>query len=173
MNTDFIIGASGLYLGDMLFVLISFILLFALVKHFAWGPVSSMMKSRSDKIANDLDFAEKSRKDADELAQKRDAELKQSRAQASEIVTTARETGDKQRQEIIDNAQTEAQQLKENAQKDIDQQRKDALKGVQDQMADISVEIASKIIGKQLSADDQKDLIDSYIEGLGKSNGSR
>ena len=58
---------------------------------------------------------------------------------------------------------------KEKAQADIEQQKKDALADSKNDVADLSIEIASKIIKKSLNADDQKALIDSYIEGLGNN----
>ena len=70
---------------------------------------------------------------------------------------------------IIGNAQNEAKSLKDKAKQDIEQERADALKSAQDDIASLSIEIASKVIKKELDENSQKDLIDSYIEGLGDS----
>lgn len=174
MLSHFVIGAAtGLYLGDLLFYLISFIILMLLIKHFAWGPVTKMMDSRASKISNDLDYAEKSRDEASKLQAQRQQALDASQTEAAGIVSDARENGEKQRQTIVANAEDSAKTLKANAAKDIEQERKDALKGAQDDVAALSIEIASKIIQKELKADDHKALVDSYIEGLGKQNGAR
>ena len=58
--------------------------------------------------------------------------------------------------------------MKEQARRDADQARENALRGAKDDVANLSIEIASKLIQKQLNADDQQALIDSYIEGLVK-----
>ncbi|RDG26720.1 ATP synthase F0 subunit B [Lactiplantibacillus plantarum] len=168
MLSHLIIGASGLYLGDMLFIGISFIVLMALISVVAWKPITKMMADRADKIANDIDSAQKSRQEASDLAdQWRDA-LSHSRAEASEIVADAKKSAEKQRLSIIADAQNEATQYKQNARKDIEQERQDALKNVQSDVVDISVAIATKIIKKQLDPEGQQALINSYIEGLGK-----
>ncbi|MCG0731684.1 F0F1 ATP synthase subunit B [Lactiplantibacillus plantarum] len=168
MLSHLIIGASGLYLGDMLFIGISFIVLMALISVVAWKPITKMMADRADKIANDIDSAQKSRQEASDLAdQWRDA-LSHSRAEASEIVADAKKSGEKQRSSIVADAQNEATQYKQNARKEIEQERQDALKNVQSDVADISVAIATKIIKKQLDPEGQQALINSYIEGLGK-----
>ena len=60
--------------------------------------------------------------------------------------------------------------MKDNAKKDIEQQRQEAMSGIKNDVAELSIEIASKIIQKELNAEDQKALVDSYIEGLGKQN---
>lgn len=173
MFSNLIVGASEAYLGDSLFVLVVFIILVALVGKFAFGPVSKMMQARSDKITNDLDNAAQSREDAAKLAAQRATELKNSKSEAVEIVNTAKRNGEKQRESMVTLAQEEVQTLKQNAKKDIEQSRLDALNSVRDDVAQLSIEIASKLIKKELSVTDQKSLINSYIEGLDKQNETR
>ncbi|AVK60812.1 ATP synthase F0 subunit B [Lactobacillus sp. CBA3605] len=168
MLSHLIIGASGLYLGDMLFIAISFLVLMAIIAKVAWNPITKMMADRADKIANDIDAAQKSRQTATDLADQRREALSHSRSEASDIVADAKQSGEKQRASIVTDAQNEATQYKQNARKDIEQERQDALKNVQTDVADISVQIASKIIKKQLDPKGQQALINSYIEGLGK-----
>lgn len=160
--------SNSLYVGDMIFYLVSLVILMLLVKKFAWGPITKMMQDRADKIANDIDSAEASRNEASKLAEQRESELQNARSEAATIVGNAKQSGESQRTQIITSAQSEAQALKENAQQDAEQAREDALKSAKDDVANLSIEIASKIIHKELSAGDQKALIDSYIEGLGK-----
>ncbi|USS85138.1 F0F1 ATP synthase subunit B [Fructilactobacillus myrtifloralis] len=155
-------------IGDALFYAVLFIILMWLIKVVAWKPVTKMMQDRSDKIANDIDTAEKSRNEALELAKKRQTELANSQAEASEIISKAQQTGDKRRESIISSANLDAKTIKENAAKDIEQQQRDALANSKNDVADLSIEIASKLIQKNLDANDQKTLIDSYIEGLDK-----
>ncbi|MED9787373.1 MAG: F0F1 ATP synthase subunit B [Latilactobacillus curvatus] len=173
MFSNLIVGASEAYLGDSLFVLVVFIILVALVGKFAFGPVSKMMQARSDKITNDLDNAAQSREDAAKLAAQRATELKNAKSEAVEIVNTAKQNGEKQREGMVTLAQEEVQTLKQNAKKDIEQARLDALNSARDDVAQLSIEIASKLIKKELSVTDQKSLINSYIEGLDKQNETR
>lgn len=173
MFSNLIVGASASYLGDSLFVLVVFIILVALVGKFAFGPVSKMMQERSNKITNDLDSAAQSREDAAKLAAQRATELKSSKSEAVEIVNTAKQNGEKQREGMVTLAQEEVQTLKQNAKKDIEQARLDALNSARDDVAQLSIEIASKLIKKELSVTDQKSLINSYIEGLDKQNETR
>ncbi|KRM43398.1 F0F1 ATP synthase subunit B [Lentilactobacillus parafarraginis] len=162
-----VVGAQ-LYTGDMLFVMISFLILMYLIKLVAWKPITKMMQNRSDKIANDIDSAKNSRDKAAELAQKRQAELDKTREDASAIMNTAKQNGQKQREQIVEDARNEASNLKSSAEKDIEQQRQEALANSRKDVASLSIEIASKIISKELNEDDQKELVNSYIEGLGK-----
>ena len=69
MQTTLWLAAESSSLGDTLFVLISFIILTLLVKHFAWGPITQMMDKRVKKITDDLDYADNERQEAESLKQ--------------------------------------------------------------------------------------------------------
>lgn len=161
-----VLGANQVALGDMLFILVSFIVLALLVKHFAWGPVTKMMDARSEKITGDLDYADQERSRAEKLAKEREDALKNSRAEAVEIVNKAKESGETQKKSIVSDAHSEAEELRQRAKSDAAKAREDAMAGAQNDIANLSLEIASKVISKELNADDQKSLIDSYIKEL-------
>jgi ATP synthase, F0 subunit b len=161
-----VLGANQVALGDMLFILVSFIVLALLVKHFAWGPVTKMMDARSEKITGDLDYADQERTRAEKLAKEREDALKNSRAEAVEIVNKAKESGETQKKSIVSDAHSEAEELRQRAKSDAAKAREDAMAGAQNDIANLSLEIASKVISKELNADDQKSLIDSYIKEL-------
>ena len=161
-----VLGANQVALGDMLFILISFIVLVLLVKHFAWGPVVKMMDARSEKITGDLDYADQERTRAEKLAKEREDALKNSRAEAVEIVNKAKESGETQKKSIVTDAHSEAEEVRQRAKSDAAKAREDAMASAQNDIANLSLEIASKVISKELNADDQKSLIDSYIKEL-------
>ena len=95
INQIVLAGASeGLALGNMLFVLVAFLVLMLLIKHFAWGPVVKMMESRADKVSRDLDSAEEARKQAEADAAERSAQLQTAR-------TDAKTAAGKQRDQIV------------------------------------------------------------------------
>ncbi len=167
MINGMISAAAGLTWGDTLFGLSTFIVLMLLVGHFAWNPVTKMMASRQEKITSDLDYADQSRDEADKLLAQRKNELQSTQADAVNIINTAKVNGETQSKKIIADAHAQATDLKTKAEADIAQAKQDALNSARDQVADLSVAIASKIIGKELSAGDQQALIDDYIKGLG------
>lgn len=173
MYSTFLLGDAGVQWGDFLFYLIMFIIMLLIVKHFAWGPVTKMMDKRATKISNDIDSAEKARKEAEDLAAKRQTALKNSRTEAAGIINRAKQNGEQQKASIVNAANEEVKTMKANAKKDIQQEKQDALSSVKNDVAELSIEIASKIIQKELTPESQKELVDSYIEGLGKQNGNR
>lgn len=167
-------AASGTFPGSMIFIFVSMLVLMFLLKKYAWGPVTKMMDERAEKIADDIDTAEKARVEANRLATQRQEELKNSKAEAVAIVTAAKENGNKQGKVILDKTHDEVKQMQANAQRDIEQAKEDALKDVKKDVAALSIDIASQLIQKELKSDEQQNvLIDSYIEGLGNANETR
>ncbi|MBC6342041.1 ATP synthase F0 subunit B [Lactobacillus kimbladii] len=164
----FAASAGHIYLGNTLWYLIVFAILLILVKHYAWGPVSDMMEKRRQKVISDLDSAAGNRKKAEVLANEREAALKNSRQEATQILTDAKASAEKTSTQIVAEANDNAASIHEKAKADAAQAKADALDEARAQVADISVTIAEKVISKNLSADDQKDLVDQFIKGLNK-----
>ncbi|EOZ5809590.1 F0F1 ATP synthase subunit B [Enterococcus hirae] len=160
-------------LGNIIVVSGSFLILMFLLKHFAWGPISDILKKREDKIANDLDSAEKSRINSAKMEQEREQQLLASRSDAADIIKNAKESGELSRQNILKETQEEVARLKSKAQTDIMLERDIALNSVKDDVADLSLQIAAKILNKELSPEMHESLINQYIEGLGSSNETR
>lgn len=160
-------------LGNIIVVSGSFLILMFLLKHFAWGPISDILKKREDKIANDLDSAEKSRINSAKMEQEREQQLLASRSDAADIIKNAKESGELSRQNILKETKEEVARLKSKAQTDIMLERDTALNSVKDDVADLSLQIAAKILNKELSPEMHESLINQYIEGLGSSNETR
>lgn len=167
MTVQTLFAASHhIYLGNAIWYLVIFAILMLLVKHYAWGPVSDMMEKRRQKIIDDLDSAASDRKKAETLANEREAALKDSRQEATKILSDAQENAQKTSSEIVANANTDAASIRKKAEEDAKKAKTEALDAARDQVADISVAIAEKIIAKNLSAEDQKDLVNQFIKGL-------
>ncbi|KKB44931.1 F0F1 ATP synthase subunit B [Bacillus thermotolerans] len=164
-----VVGASpGFNGGDILFQLVMFIILLALLKKFAWGPLMGIMQQREDHIASEIDAAEKSRAEANKLLEETRAELNAARQEAQGIIDNAKKIGASQKEEIIAAARAESERMKESAKMEIEQQTEQAMSSLREQVASLSVLIASKVIEKDLSEADQQKLIDEYIKEAGE-----
>ena len=167
MTVQTLFAASHhIYLGNAIWYLVIFAILMLLVKHYAWGPVSDMRDKRRQKIIDVWDSAGSDRKIAETLANEREAALKDSRQEATKILSDAKENAQKTSSEIVANANTDAASIRKKAEEDAKKAKTEALDAARDQVADISVAIAEKIIAKNLSAEDQKDLVNQFIKGL-------
>jgi len=154
--------------GDILFQLVMFIILMALITKFAWGPLMGIMKQREEHIANEIGAAEQSRTEAKKLLEEQRDLLKEARNEAQSLIESAKKQGDVQREEIIVAARAESERLKDSAKLEIEQQKEKAVAAIREQVASLSVLIASKVIEKELSAEDQEKLINEYIQEVGE-----
>ncbi|MFK4567421.1 F0F1 ATP synthase subunit B [Enterococcus sp. UD-01] len=175
MLDHLVIGEAGpsTTLGTIIVVSGAFLILMLLIKKFAWEAITDMLQKREDKIANDLDSAEKSRIAAAKLEEERQKKLLSSKSEAADILKQAKESGDKNRQKILTETKAEVSQLREKARQDISQEHEAAMASVKDEVASLSLQIAEKILNKELTPEAHDSLINSYIEGLGKSNEAR
>ncbi|WP_080872373.1 F0F1 ATP synthase subunit B [Oceanobacillus timonensis] len=165
-----VIGADvgGLQWPDMLVQLFFFLILLALLKKFAWGPLMKKMEDREQYVANEIDAAEKSRAEAEKASKEAADQLDQVRAEAQKMIEDAKAAGTRQEEQIIESAKKEADRIKEAAQADIQNEKERAIEALQDKVASLSVLIASKVIEKELSEQDQEKLINEYIKEVGE-----
>src|SRR5699024_11234865 len=96
------------------------------------------------------------------------ARLKQTKEEAQKIINDAKDDGAQQEKNIIESDREEALRLKEAAEADIQREKEKATQALQDQVASLSVLIASKVIEKEISAQDQEKLINDYIKEVGE-----
>ena len=157
----------GTIIGDFILIAGSFLLLIFLVKKYAWGNITSILDARAEKITNDIDEAETARKKAEELAAKREAELAGSRQEATTILETAKETAEKNKAHILSEANQEALRLKEKAQLEISQNKEEAMNSIKGDVADLTVNLAGKLLSQQLDSEGHRQLIDRYLNELG------
>ncbi|MFQ7254943.1 F0F1 ATP synthase subunit B [Streptococcus sp. A12] len=157
----------GTIIGDFILIAGSFLLLIFLVKKFAWGNITSILDARAEKITNDIDQAEAARKKAEELAAKREEELAGSRQEATTILETAKETAEKNKAHILSEANQEALRLKEKAQLEISQNKEEAMNSIKGDVADLTVNLAGKLLSQQLDSEGHRQLIDRYLNELG------
>lgn len=154
-------------LGNLIITTGSVLLLYILIRIFAWDQITGIFKAREEKISNDIDGAEAAREKAEALAAKRQEELAGARTEATQIIDDAKETGKNQEAKIVAEAFEEASRLKAKAIQDIEQSKAEALSSVKSDVADLTVLLAEKIMTTNLDKEAQSNLIDSYLDKLG------
>lgn len=160
------LAAHQLPLGNMLFIIISFLVLMVILKKVAYGPLTKVLDERAAKISSDIDSAEKARQEAEKLAAQRQSELADTRQQATKVIADAKASAQKQSETLLAAASERATLINQQAQTDAEKLKEDAISNAKDDVAALSVAIASKLMQKELSLDDQQALIDAYISDL-------
>jgi F-type H+-transporting ATPase subunit b len=170
LTFDLALGAAagGLNTGDIIFQLVMFLILLALLKKYALGPVMNIMKQREEHIANEINSSEEINKEAKKLVEEQRELLKQARVEAQSLVENAKKLGEQQKEDIIQAARSEAGRLKDAALKEIEQEKEQAVAALREQVASLSVLIASKVIEKELNEQEQEKLINDYINEVGE-----
>ncbi|MFM7329886.1 MAG: F0F1 ATP synthase subunit B [Bacteroidota bacterium] len=153
--------------GLLFWQTVVFLALFFFLAKFAWKPILSSLKEREESIQQALDAAEKAKQDMAALQAGNEKLLREAREERDRIVRDAREAANR----LIDQAQTEAKKsadkMIEDAKSVINTEKQSALREVKSQVAMFSIEIAEKLVKKNLSSDKaQKDLAESYLKEI-------
>lgn len=152
------------YWTSTVFTVIAFIILMLLLNKFAFGPLFAIMEKRRQLIQEQMNTAENSRKEAEASMAEQRAALEEARKEAYAIIEQAKTTSTKQADEIVQSAKNEAVRLKNEALVDIESEKNKAISALRTEVGGISVQIASKIIEKQVDAKSQEELVDKYLK---------
>lgn len=148
---------------------ISFVIL--LVLFFKWGypAVVKTMKAREDRIKDDLEGAEGAKTEAETVLNEYRAQLADARAEAGRIIDEARQAADQVRRDLIARAETDAADLRARAQEDIRLAGERAMADLRSRVSDLAIELAEKVVERNLDRDTQIALIDNYINSVGSN----
>lgn len=166
MNSLLILNAlTTPSIGLIFWTTIVFLLLLFILTKFAWKPILSAVKSREQKIEDALKEAEKAREEIKKLQADNEKLLQQARLEYDNIIKEAREIKEKMISDAKAQAQKEAQKILTSAHESINAQKNAAIAEIKQQVATLSIEIASKILKKELSNPDaQKQLVKQMLE---------
>lgn len=141
-------------IGLIVWQTLAFLLLVFLLGKFAWKPVLKSIHERERSIDDALEAAKKAKEEMARLTNENEALLKQARAERDVILKEAKQLKDQIVSDAKASAQTEGAKLIEKAKQEIDSQKTAALAEVKNQVAELSLQIAEKVLNKQL--EDQK-----------------
>ena len=160
---DLLLPESGLVIWQ----LVIFLGLFFLLAKFAWKPILSSLKEREESIQQALDSAESAKKEMASLKADNEILLRETREERDKILRDAREAGNRIHDQAQADAKKNADRLIEDAKAVIQTEKNAALRDVKEQVAMFSLEIAERLIKKNLSDDKaQKELANTFIKDL-------
>lgn len=160
-------GASGVQWGTIFVTCITFGILLLLLKKFAWGPLKDVMDKREHDINKDIDDAEQAKLNAQKLEEQNKQTLKETQDEVQRILEDSKVQARKQHEEIIHEANIRANGMVETAQNEINSEKERAIADINNQVSELSVLIASKVLQKEISENDQKALVEKYIKEAG------
>ena len=153
--------------GLIFWQVVIFLLLFLLLSKMAWKPIIASLKEREKSIQDALDTAEKARAEMSQLKADNEKLLKEAREERDRILREAREISNRMKEEAQADAKKSADKIVEDARAAINIEKQAALRDVRTQVAMFSLQIAEKLMKKNLSDDkSQKDLVENYVKDL-------
>ena len=139
-------------------------------KKFLLTPVKKVIAERKAKADSEIADAQKLRTEAEAMKAEYEQNLQNARTEANQIVAAAQKTAAARSEEIVGEARAQAAALKQKAEADIAQERKKAVNEVKDEIGGIAMEIASKVVEREIKEADHKDLIDEFIKNVGEAS---
>ena len=158
----------GVNFWTALFILLNTLIIFFVAKKFLFVPVMKIITDRQQEIDGMYTQAGEAKDQAQKLQTEYEEKLSDAAAASERIVKEATVRAQNREEEIIRQANERAEAILAKATADIAQEKKKALNDAKDEISVIALSIAGKVVGRELSADDQTKLVDSFIEELGE-----
>jgi F-type H+-transporting ATPase subunit b len=150
--------------GLFIWTILTFLGLLWLLAKFAWRPLLQALESRQELIRKSLDDAQEARRELERLHQESAQILKEARVQADSIISQTRSDGERLREEMKQKARAEADTIVRTAERQIQLETARALQQIRHEAADLSVMIASKLLRRNLSKEDNERLIEDALK---------
>lgn len=166
-NSDLGIGILIPNLAEFIPALIAFLVIWYILAKFAWPMIVGMLDKRQETIKNNLDEAEAAKIEAQRALAEYKEQIAGARREAAGIIDEARRAGEQVKADITAQAQAQADEMIAKAKKSIEKERLAAISQLQNSVADLSVSVAGRIIGEDLSDSDQRKLIERYVAEAG------
>lgn len=141
-----------------------------LIKRFLFKPINEMLEKRRAMVDAQITDAQKAKEEADAMKQEYEQNMLDAKDKANQIVTSAQKTAAIQSEEILKEAADQAAAIKAKAEKDIAQEKRKAVNEVKNEIGGIAMEIAGKVIQREISEEDHAKLIDEFISNVGEAS---
>jgi F-type H+-transporting ATPase subunit b len=149
--------------GIIIWSIVTFLLLFFLLKKFAFGPIQNMIDQRRDTILESIESAEATRKDAEKLLADYRESIANAKNEAEEIIDRAHKVGENTKNDIVNEAKDQAHKEVEDARGQIQRETRKAVQEIKDQVADLAILAAGKVTAKSISKDDHLQLVNEAM----------
>jgi F-type H+-transporting ATPase subunit b len=162
MNNPLVQPDPGLYI----WTIATFLILLGLLARFAWRPLLDALEQRQEVIRKSLDDARQARQELEQVKTEAARLLSEARVEAGEIVSRTRSDAARFADEMKVTARADADALVKNAERQIDMQTTRAMESIRREAVDLSVAIASKILRRDISKEDNERLIQDTLKEM-------
>lgn len=145
--------------GLMFWTIVTFVLLFLILKKIAWRPILEALEKREKTIRDSLDEASRSRDEAQKLFEDYNRKLEKAGEEAQKVLEEGRAMSENMKKDILTKAREEAEEIVTRGKNEIELEREKAISEIRKQAVDLSLNAASKVVRKTLTGEDHKRIV--------------
>jgi F-type H+-transporting ATPase subunit b len=146
---------------------LSFLVLFVLMVRYGYPAITRAMDQRAERIRGDLDEATRARTEAETVLEEYRRQLADARNESNRIIEEARQTADQLRRDLMTRAEAEVAELRTRTRDDIEAAKGRAMAELRTEVSSLAIELAERVVGRNLDAESNKALVDSFISEVG------
>ncbi len=154
-------GPLEINVGLQIWVILTFVVMMGLLAKLAFKPIGEALERRGSTIKAQLDEAERSRAEAKKLMEDYQKQIAEARVEAGKVIEEARQLGEKVRKDVVDKANSEASAIVSRSAEEIVRQKEKGIQEMKDTVASLSVQIAGRIIEKEVNEATHKQLVET------------
>jgi F-type H+-transporting ATPase subunit b len=159
-------GLMSLQINLMFWTLIIFLLLFWILKRYAFPAILSSVEAREKALEEAIEGAKRDRDEAARLLAEHKAQIEGARGEAQKLIAEGRAIAEKMRADLLERTQHEQQELLERARRDIAAERDKAVAELRRQAVDLAIAGASKVVEENLDTDKNRKLVEEFLASL-------
>ena len=137
------------------------------IKKFLFKPINEILEKRKNLADKEITEAREARSEADSLKEQYEDSLTNAHAEAAKIVSEAQKEAENKAETLVREAEQQAAAIKAKATADIEQEKKKAINEAKDEIGGLAMEIAGKVVEKEINESDHKKLIEDFISKVG------
>jgi F-type H+-transporting ATPase subunit b len=153
--------------GLMVWTVVTFLALVFILAKFAWKPILDGINQREQKIRGDIERAEKSQSEAEQLRRDYETQLAQAQKTVQDLVAQARQDAEKARGELVAAAKSESEKILEKGRKDLANETDRLRSQLRSEVADLSLSVAEKILGRSVDKKIQDEILKDSLKSVG------
>ena len=157
-------GDAGVAVASVLV----FLLLFLLLRRYAWGPILAQLQRREKTIADSLAAADERQRQAQETLASVRARLDGVEEEGRQVLARLRQEGLDAKERLLADARQEGQRLSEEQRREIERAKQEALRGLYQETADLAAEMAGNVLRRRLSEEDQRRILSGSLDEIGR-----
>ncbi|KAA1297498.1 MAG: ATP synthase F0 subunit B [SAR202 cluster bacterium] len=153
-------------LGTYVWSLVIFLTVLFVLKKYAWNPLLDFLEEREKDIAESLEMAESAKTNLEKIKDESEKILNKAKKEGKTIVSDSKLRAEESANKILDDAKAKSNEFLDDAKSKIEIEKKRAIKEIKEEVVDLSLELATKVLQRNVKDDDNNKFIKSSLEAV-------